>query len=85
MHQRSFHEFRVRSLQATMMAMASRRRTAIVTFSTRTAIGSRPTMLRAAPRPCAFDKAEFDQPAFQFDGRQRRTGIAGGEMMDHPE
>ena len=33
--------------------------------------------------PGAFDKAEFDQPAFKFDRRQRGAGAAGRDVVDH--
>ena len=33
--------------------------------------------------PGAFDETEFDQAAFEFNGRQRGARIAGGEVLDH--
>ena len=33
--------------------------------------------------PGAFDEAEFDQPAFELVGRQRRVGVAGSEVLNH--
>jgi len=30
----------------------------------------------------ALDEAEFDQPAFEFGGRQRGTCIDGGDAVD---
>ena len=66
----------VRSLQATMMAMASRRRTAMVVLSTRTAIGSRPTSAFVQDLdPGALDEAELDQPALELDVRERGARI----------
>src|ERR1700731_414418 len=32
--------------------------------------------------PGAFDEAELDQPAFEFNGRQRGVRIVGGETTD---
>ena len=66
-----------------MMAMASRRRTAMVMLSTRTAIGSRPTSALVQDLdPGALDEAELDQPALELDVRERRAGVLGGEVLD---
>jgi len=75
----------VRRPQATMTAMASRRRTAMVTFSTRTAIGSRPTTPSCSTfDPGAFDEAELDQAAFELRCQAARSRpSAAGDAMDH--
>ena len=67
-----------------MMAIASRRRTAMVTFSTRTAIGiAADDAFVQDLDPRALDEAEFDQPAFKLGVGQCRACLAGGEMLDH--
>ena len=67
-----------------MMAMASRRRTAI--GDVLDADGDRVAPDQALVQhldPGALDEAELDQPAFELDGRQRRAGVIGGEVLDH--
>jgi len=69
-----------------MTAIASRRRTAMVTFFHTD--GDRITPDDALVQhldPGAFDKAELDQAAFELDVGQRGAGLGGGDAMDHAE
>ena len=64
-----------------MMAMASRRRTAMVMLSTRTAIGSRPTSAFVQHLdPRALDEAELDQPALEFRRPTAPSRVASAAM-----
>jgi hypothetical protein len=68
---------------ATMMAMASRRRTAMVTFSTRTAIGSPPTMpsCRISTRAPSTKPSSISRLSSSTSGSVQR--LSGGEALDH--
>ena len=57
------------AIYATMMAIASRRRTAMVTFSANGDRIAPDGALMQHLHPRALDKAHLDQPAFKFDIR----------------